>query len=218
MVAEPAERRTDHHLHEQLVALARNAQVNVDLEDPADYWYRLGQRNAYAQALGLSAARGVDQVAFEIADRLTDALSNGEHDIDFLLSRAIEAAPAATNDSPQWLGPQAFRAQYRHFPGVDRDYGMRWGEKRNQRISWRAPLDASRGLLYAYDPLWNEYQVLGTDVPRQAVDAAFKQALDSDIHMDVGAFGEIVRSHVLLARVSPIQPLGANEPARGIEP
>ncbi|MFC8501182.1 hypothetical protein ACFUC1_02405 [Pedococcus sp. NPDC057267] len=218
MVAQPAERHTDHHLREQLVALARNAQVNVDLDDPADYWYRLGQRNAYAQALGLSAARGVDQVAFEIADRLTDALSNGEHDVNFLLSRAIEAAPAATNDSPQWLGPHAFRAQYGHVPGVDRDYGMRWGETGNQRISWRAPLDASRGLLYAYDPLWNEYQVLGTDVPRQAVDAAFKQSLDSDIHMDVGAFGEVVRSQVILGRMSPIQPLAANEPTRVIEP
>ena len=103
-------------------------------------------------------------------------------------------------------------------PGVDRDYGMRWGEKGNQRISWRAPLDASRGLLYAYDPLWDEYQVLGTDVPRQAVDAAFKQALESDIHMKVAAFGEIVRSHVLLARVRPIQPLVPREPARVVEP
>ena len=218
MVAQPAKRRTDQHLHEQLVALARNAQVNVDLDDPADYWYRLGQRNAYAQALGLSVSGGVDHVAFEIADRLTGALSNGEHDVDFLLSRVIEAAPSAPTESPQWLGPQAFRAQYGHVAGVDRDYGMRWGEKGNQRISWRAPLDASRGLLYAYDPLWDEYQMLGTDVPRPAVDAAFDQALDSDIHMDVGAFAEIVRSHVILTRASKIQLLVPTDPTRVIEP
>jgi hypothetical protein len=218
MVAQPAERHTDHHLHEQLVALARNAQVNVDLDDPADYWSRLGQRNAYAQALGLAVSRGVDHVAFEIADRLTVALAGGEHDVDFLLSRALEGAPAASTGWPQWLGPGAFRAKYGHVPGVDRDYGMRWGEKGNQRISWRAPLDASRGLLYAYDPLWDEYQVLATDVPGQAVEAAFKQALESDIHMDVRAFGEIVRSHVLLARVRPIQQIAPIEPARVVEP
>jgi hypothetical protein len=215
MVAQPAERHTDHQLHEKLVALARNAQVNVDLDDPADYWYRLGQRNAYAEALGLSVAAGVDHIAFEVADRLTAALAGGEDDIDFLLARAREAAPSADFTSPQWLGPRAFSSRYGHLHGVDRDYGMRWGERGNQRISWRARLDASRGLLYAYDPLWDEFQVLGTDVPRQAVDAAFKQALDSDVHMDVGAFSEIVRAESLLARVRPIEPIA---PVRVIEP
>jgi hypothetical protein len=215
MVAQPAERHTDHQLHEKLVALARNAQVNVDLDDPADYWYRLGQRNAYAEALGLSVAAGVDHIAFEVADRLTAALAGGEDNIDFLLARAREAAPPAESTAPQWLGPRAFSARYGHVRGVDRDYGMRWGERGNQRISWRARLDAGRGLLYAYDPLWDEYQVLGTDVPRQAVDAAFKQALDSDVHMDVRAFAEIVRAESLLARVRPTEPV---TPVRVIEP
>ena len=215
MVAQPAERHTDHQLHETLVALSRNAQVNVDLDDPADYWYRLGQRNAYAHSLGLSVARGIDHVAFEVADRLTGALSDGEHNIDLLLSGALEAAPAAAPASPQWIGPQAFSAQYGHTPGVDRDYGMRWGDRGDQRISWRASLDANTGLLYAYDPLWAEYKVLGTHVPRQAVDAAFKQALDADVHMDVGAFAEIVRSHTLLQRTRPIEPIA---PGRVLEP
>jgi hypothetical protein len=215
MVAQPAQRHTDHHLHEKLVALARNAQVNVDLDDPADYWYRLGQRNAYAEALGLSVAAGVDHIAFEVADRLTAALAGGEDNIDFLLARAREAAPAADSATPQWLGPRAFSSRYGHIRGVDRDYGMRWGERGNQRISWRARRDASLGLLYAYDPLWDEYQVLGTDVPRQAVDAAFKQALDSDVHLDVGAFAEIVRAEILLARVRPTEPI---VPVRVIEP
>ena len=38
----------------QLLALSRNAHQHVDLDDPADYWYRLGQRNAYAHAVGLT--------------------------------------------------------------------------------------------------------------------------------------------------------------------
>jgi hypothetical protein len=169
MVAQPAERHTDHQLHEKLVALSRNAQVNVDLDDAADYWYLLGQRNAYAHALGLSVASGVDHIAFDVADRLTGALADGEHNVDFLISAALEAAPAAAPTSPEWIGPQAFSAQCGHIPGVDRDYGMRWGDRGDQRISWRAPLEASTGLLYASDPLWAEYKVLGTDVPRQSV-------------------------------------------------
>jgi hypothetical protein len=215
MVAQPAERHTVRQLHEKLVALSRNAQVNVDLDDPADYWYRLGQRNAYAHALGLSVARGVDHIAFEVADRLTGALADGEHNVDLLLAGALEGAPAAAPTSPEWIGPQAFSAQYGHLPGVDRDYGMRWGERGDQRISWRAPLDASTGLLYAYDPLWAEYKVLGTDVPRQAVEAAFRQALDPDVHMDVGVFAEIARSHTLEQRTRPLEPMA---PVRVIEP
>ena len=215
MVAQPAERHTDHQLHVKLVALSRNAQVNVDLQDPADYWYRLGQRNAYAQALGLVVARGLDHVAFEVADRLTGALADGEHNVDALLAAALEPAPARPAAEPEWIGPQAFRAQYGHVPGVDRDFGMRWGRRGNQRISWRAPLDAGRGLLYAYDPIWDEYTVLGADVPRPAVEAAFKQALESEIHMDVGAFGELVRAEVLLARVRPVEQV---QPVRVVEP
>lgn len=195
--------------------VVRNAQVNVDLDDPADYWYRLGQRNAYAHALGLSVAGGVDQIAFEVADRLAGALSDGEHNIDLLLSGALEATLAATPTSPQWIGPQAFSAQYGHIPGVERDYGMRWGKRSDQRISWRAPLDANTGLLYAYEPLWAEYKVLGTDVPRQAVEAAFTQALDTDVHMDVAAFAEIARSHTLAQRTRPFEPMA---PVRVIEP
>jgi hypothetical protein len=214
MVAQPAERHTDQ-LHEKLVALSRNTQVNVDLDDPADYWYRLGQRNAYAHALGLTVARGVDHIAFEVGDRLTGALADGEHNVDFLLVGALEAAPSAALTSPEWIGPLAFSAQYGHIPGVDRDYGMRWGERGDQRISWRAPLDASTGLLYAYDPLWAEYKVLGTDVPQQAVEAAFKQALDTDVHADVAVFAEIARTHTLAQRTRPIEPMA---PVRVIEP
>jgi hypothetical protein len=215
MVAQPAERHTDHQLNEKLAALSRNAQVNVDLDDPADYWYRLGQRNAYAHAFGLSAAIGVDHIAFEVADRLTGALAGGEHNIDLLLSIALERTPAAASTSRDWIGPQAFLAQYGHLPGVDRDYGMRWGDRGDQRLSWRAPLDANTGLLYAYDPLWAEYKVLGTNVPLQAVEAGFRQALDADIHMNVSAFAEIVRFHTLLQRARPSEPI---VPVRVIEP
>ena len=207
MVAQPAVRHTDHQLHEKLVALSRNAQVNVDLDDPADYWYRLGQRNAYAHALGLSVAEGVDQVAFTVSDRLTDALSNGEQDVEALLTHGLQGIPAPASKPEDWIGPQAFQAKYGQVLGVDRDFGVRWGEKSNQRISWRAPLDASHGLLYAYDRLWDEYLVLGTNVPIGAVESAFKQALACDVHMEPTVFAEIVRSEVILAQRRPVEPV-----------
>ena len=88
----------------KLIALSRNAHQNVDADDPVDYWYRLGQRNAYAHAAGMVIARGADSPAFTIADTITNALSQGSSDIADLsraahsrvqLEQAAEAAPAA---------------------------------------------------------------------------------------------------------------------------
>jgi hypothetical protein len=50
---------------QKLNTLSRGAHQNLDVDDPVDYWYRLGQRNAYAQAAGL-VARGTDSLAFTI--------------------------------------------------------------------------------------------------------------------------------------------------------
>ncbi len=93
-----------------------------------------------------------------------------------------------------WVGPQAFNARYGTV-GVDHDFGMRWGERREQRISLRRHPGARHGLLYAYDATWDEYAVLAHDVPEPAVEAAFAQALDIDTHMHVLAFTELVRCH-----------------------
>lgn len=98
---------------------------------------------------------------------------------------------------PSWVGPQAFHAVAGH-AGTEHDFGMRWGERREQRITLRCLPGVGRGLLYAYDPLWEEYAVLAHDVPVGAVDAAFKQALDVDIHMHVLEFAELVRCHQIL--------------------
>lgn len=60
-------------LAERLVALSRNAHRGVDRDDEIDYWYRLGQRNAYAHAAGVV----IDSGAFSVAERLTGALADG---------------------------------------------------------------------------------------------------------------------------------------------
>jgi hypothetical protein len=183
----------------KLIALSRNAHVNVDTSDPADYWYRLGQRNAYAHAAGLVLSRGIDQTAFEISDRIAKGLAEGLIQLESLEHVAVADLAPTSAQSPAWIGPQAFAAQCGEVLGIDRDFGMRWGERGDQRISLRRAPEAETGLLYAHDPLWDEYAVLGRDVPARAVEAAFAQAVQVDVHMDVAAFAEIVRSHMLLA-------------------
>lgn len=215
MGTQPADRDTVDPFVTKLLALSRNAHANVDLDDPADYWYRLGQRNAYAYAVGLTLTRGADQAAFEVSDRITRQLSDGQTDLAALEQAAVGSAARSNPAVLEWMGPQAFDAKFGDVPGIDRDFGMRWGERGDRRISLRRTLDATRGLLYAYDPVWDEYAVMGRDVPTAAVEAAFAQSLDVDVHMDVTGFNEIVRSHLILNTALP-----SRAPAAGrvIEP
>ena len=77
-------------------------------------------------------------------------------------------------------------------PGIDHDYGMRWGSSHDQRVSLRHLVAADRGLLYVYDPTWDEYAVLIRDIPVAAVEAAFTRAVQTDIHMSPQSFAAIV--------------------------
>ena len=208
-----SEQTDPDRLVERLIALSRNAHQNVDLDDPADYWYRLGQRNAYAHALGRTLAQGVDDVAFAVADRVTTALGDGVHDLADLMLTASGRAPSdPAPASLTWVGPQAFTAGYGHLPGVDREYGARWGERHEQRITLRRAANAHEGLLYAYDPTWDEYAVISTRAPADAVEAAFAQAVQVDVHMSVPQFAELYASQVLV-RIGSMQ----RHPSRGVE-
>lgn len=183
---------------DQLLALARNASRNVEEHDPIDYWYRLGQRNAYAHAAAQALAPGLGHDPFTIAERITTALNAGTTDIRELRDAAYgtRALTAPPKPSIEWVGPKAFDTQHRNIRGVDRDYGMRWGPRGNQRISLRLDGDqATDGLLYAYDPTWQEYAVLSTSAPRPAVDRAFAHATDTDIHMPIETFAQLVGSY-----------------------
>ena len=77
----------------------------------------------------------------------------------------------------EWRGPVAFSKAYGSLPGIDHDFGRRWGSNRDQRISLRVEPGCGEGLLYVYDPTWDEYAVIGTDVPLAAVKDAFARAL-----------------------------------------
>ncbi len=175
---------------ERLVALCRNAHLGVERQDEIDYWYRPGQR--YAYAAGVVIARGVDSEAFSVAERLAGALTQGVADLAPLRSVVLDPThPAGVAAGLAWMGPAAFHAQ---FPpaGLDHDFGMRWGANGDQRLSLRLPAGRDDGLLYAYDPKWDEYAVLCRHASTAAVEGAFARALQSDIHMPPASFAALV--------------------------
>lgn len=201
-----------------LLALARNASLNVEEHDPIDYWYRLGQRNAYAHATGQLLAPSVGQDAFAVAERITTALDAGVSEVDELRSAANDhGVPARTPAlTIEWVGPMAFDSQHHTLRGIDRDYGMRWGQRSNQRISLRLDGEtATHGLLYAYDPTWQEYAVLSPSASRAAVDRAFAHATDTDIHMPIETFAQLVSAYG--AALDAASPGGARDIQRVAE-
>ena len=68
----------------------------------------------------------------------------------------------------EWRGPLAFARAHGALPGIDHEFGIHWGSKRDQRVRLRVEVGAETGLLYVYDPTWDEYAILGTDVPLAA--------------------------------------------------
>jgi len=64
-----------------------------------------------------------------------------------------------------------------------------------------------RGLLYAYDPTWDEYTVLSRDATAAAVRSAFAQAVGTNIHMSVADFASLVAGHETTPTLAP-QPGG----------
>jgi hypothetical protein len=139
---------------QKLIALSRGAHQNVDIDDPVGYWYRLGQRNAYAEAAGLVIAGGNDSLAFTIAERITNALSQGCTEVAELaraghgrvqLEVVGEAAPALT-----WMGPVAFHARYGDLPDIDHDFGARMSRQTTIRSRAISRAVASSGPVLAH--------------------------------------------------------------------
>lgn len=185
---------------EVLIHLAVRAHQNVDRADDVDYWYRLGQRNAYLQSASQLTCLDHDAPVLEVADRLGRALEEGCTDVPTLARLASTDAPCGPDRrTPEldWLGPGAFKARYAATPGTDHDYGMRWGPRSDQRISHRrAGESAPTGILYAYDATWDEYALIGLDIPTASVEAAFRRALDSDVHMPAAEFAQLVTQQI----------------------
>jgi len=179
---------------ERMIALSGGAHRGVDQRDDLDYWYRLGQRDAYAFAAALVLARGVDAHAFAVSEPVPGALSDGVTEVGELRDAALDTRhrPADRDAALAWLGPIPFHQQHRAVPGIELDYGMRWGSSRDQRVSLPNLVAADRGLLYVYDRTWDEYAVLFRDIPAATVEAAFTRAGQSDIHLSPQSFAAIV--------------------------
>lgn len=185
--------RLTSDLTANLIVLARNAAANVDPADPVDYWYRLGQRNAYAHATGMLLAPDLGQGAFRIAERLTAALDAKETDLARLRSAAYGLGVGdGASAGLEWIGPRAFAARYGQVPGLDHDYGFLWGVRDDQRISLRITDGHDIGLLYVYDRTWDEYAVLTELAERAAVERANTCAATGDVYLDPRRFAQLV--------------------------
>src|SRR5674476_496590 len=69
----------------------------------------------------------------------------------------------------EWTGPVAFARTYGAVSGIEHGFGTCWGSNGDQRVAIRVRVGGDAGLLYVYDPTWDEYAVLGTDIPLAAV-------------------------------------------------
>ncbi len=174
---------TSHVHRARLLGLATAAQQDLDLDDPADFWYRQGVRDAYAFAAALLATGTVGDATRAAADRVTDLLGDGITDLGVMMV-ATEPTPRPAGDGLTWMGPTAFATLTAHQPGIDHDLGTRWSPHRDVRISHRRPHDGTTGLLYAYDRTWDEYAILADDIHADDLEAATGVATDPHLPVD----------------------------------
>ena len=105
----------------------------------------------------------------------------------------------------EWRGPVSFARAHAAVPGIERDFGSRWGSNGDQRVSLRVEVGSNTGLLYVYDPTWDEYAVIGSDVPLAAVENVFARSSQLGEHPPVEAFV------TLLPKVSAVRPIPGHE-------
>jgi hypothetical protein len=80
-----------------------------------------------------------------------------------------------------------------------------WGSNDDQRVSLRLEDGDETGLLYVYDPTWDEYAVLGTGLRLAVVENAFARSPQLGEHPTVEAFV------TLLPKVSAVRPTPGHE-------
>jgi hypothetical protein len=60
---------------------------------------------------------------------------------------------------------------------TDHDYGALWGPRHDQRVSLHLANGTTTGVLYVYDPLWDEYAILHPCAEQADVEAAFARVV-----------------------------------------
>jgi hypothetical protein len=143
------------------------------------------------------------------SDKLVALADNEHHSVDTGDSVDGWYRPwqhvACRQPALEWRGPVSFARTHAAVPGIERDFGSRWGSNGDQRVSLRVEVGSDTGLLYAYDPTWDEYAFIGSDVPLAAVEDAFARASRLGEHPSVEAFV------TLLPRVSAVCPTAGPE-------
>ena len=126
-----------------------------------------------------------------VSDTLVTLAGNGRHVVDtgdpvdrYLLGRP-DACPQA---ALEWRGPEAFARAHGAACGVDHHFGTSWGANRDQQVCLRVQSGANAGLLYVYDPTWDEYAVVDPDIPLAAVQEAVERARQCGKHLAVEDF------------------------------
>lgn len=176
------------HHRAHLLSLALGAQHGINLNDPADYWYLKGTRDAYVYAATVLATGQPGDPARAAASRVDDLLNNGSQDVAHLLAALDPTPQREARDALTWVGPVAFNRLTSTQAGVDHDLGARWGAQQDLRISHRRPHDGTGGLLYAYERTWDEYTILADDIHADIVETARVAALAVDPHLPVDRF------------------------------
>jgi hypothetical protein len=196
-----ATQEQNQDLLDELLWLAHDAQDRLPLDPLGDRGYTLGQLNTYARAAAIVAARESHEDPALIADRIVHALADSTSDLPSIRDTALAGLPRQTQKPAlEWLGRKAFDARHGDIPGIDHDYGMRWGATGNQRISFRRPTSATEGMLYAYDPTWDEYALIARHVPVNVVSSAFVEALRRDEHLPLEDFTHLIRDGLARAQ------------------
>ena len=157
-----------------LLGLAIAAQQKLDLDDPADFWYQQGARDAYAYAAAMHLTGHPREAVQTAADRVVHLLGEQVTDLDVLTEASQHACPPAAGLT--WVGQLSFDRLTRGHAGIDHDAGSQWGPRGDIRIFHRLTTGASKGLLYAHDRTWDEYAILDPAAHVDTVAATVREA------------------------------------------
>ena len=187
----------EHNRVRALLACAATAHNRIDLDDPADYWYRLGQRNAHAVAAGLMLTDDTVE-AEHVADRITRHLSASPTPagVDDLYAAAQAPSTVVSGPVPalRWLEPKAWAAAHHDPDALDIPYRGHWGPNQDLVLTWRHRPHHDAGLLFVHDQTWDEYAVLAQDVDSRDVDAAYEAARRSQLPVTAETFSALLPS------------------------
>jgi hypothetical protein len=87
----------------------------------------------------------------------------------------MSGSTTPTAATARWLGAEDLRAMGFTRARPEIDYGMRWGERSDIRVSFVPRGDGEDGFLYAYDRSADRYLLLAAHTTRGRVDAAWRE-------------------------------------------